>query len=147
MSRLAIDPTLSINQMSGQQGSAGPFASSSHEAFHAACAAPIGTLDAVDLTRLIVQKAEVEIVVRYLLERIDANPAVEIDDQSLLEMLIHDIPRQFWSEHPELKANAVALIHRIDKTIPEQFVADAIFFLEMNSDNPPKRGWGGEWLD
>ncbi|WP_092179066.1 hypothetical protein [Devosia sp. YR412] len=142
-----IDVTKSINEMTGHPDFTGPFESTSHEAFHAACAAPIGSLNDVDLVRLIVQEAEVEIVVRYLLDRVEADPAVKLDRTLLLTMLIHEIPRQFWAGHKDLQTEAVDLVHRIDKRIPEDIVADAIFFLEMNSDNPPKRGWGGEWLD
>lgn len=139
MKQPVIDPTKSINQLSGHADSTGPFASSSHEAFNAACAAPIGTLDPVDLRRLIVQDAELEIIVRYLLDRIEAEPGATVDGEWLLDMLLDDIPQQFWVDHGDIQTDAVNLIHGIDKRIPEDFVGSAIAFLEINTGTSRKR--------
>ena len=127
---MIIDPAKSLNSIAGLPDDPGPYESSLPGRHREALATPLGNLDGYQIAMLIGQETELDVLARYLMDRIRLDPLSRIEHEDCFELLFSRIKPEFWQQHPMLRADALELISDTEQQLPERMLGIAIAFVD-----------------
>lgn len=127
--RMPIDPTKSLNEISGLSDDPGPYESGLEGRHREALATPLRDLDGYQIAMLIGQETQLEILARYFMDRLHLDSLARIEDEHCFALVFDRIGPDFWRKQPALNTEALALICDCERQLPDWMLDIAVSFV------------------